>query len=867
MISFKTKTDDNKTNSFDNQKDHLISIKNNIDNIQNELSNSNIHLNFITEDNDKPNKNNKSRNILNLSSNGSNTPLFDKDEEQGLMNIIEEGNKNEEEKEKSLQYLYHKYMNSYKKRKYGNIVKDINNKNDLLYNSSLTSFNIFILKIRCQLKILKEEFLKMTKFEENNIDINKKISKILKDFKVISTIVNQDNKENYELLTKVYCKFLLYLSLISKIREEYIKSFQYLIMGINSLKIFFIRQEIASDISLYSMYCKFLLLVINQLIGDNNYKTALTYCNITFKVLEVSFRYMKTKSVNPIYKYKFLVYTGYIYLYIGLCFEQNKEIDYISCLEAYKEANFFLRKSELNNDNNNGEKKRTIVNGNENENIHLFLSAILVEKCKKMQEENNNEIKKIKTKEIKFIEKPKENKDKAKSIKLHLISSGLAKNNKKDKLLENLIDNHILTSNIQNNIEKLDDELISIIYKDNINNCDSKKPISNNTKRDLYHLKIYNILLSNQFREYILKNKNFEFNNPNKEKQSINSLQRFINNTNLDSGHPSTIKLNYNSRNKNKRKNIKNMFKMKLNKYDKKRNIFSFSQKINFSDEKTDRNNNYNNTINKTTFHLSLSSPKNTNILNNNNNNKTTNNIGYIPNDIKQKLFNQIYKLNYNNHIDDNKKRIMTICKNNSEALIIKSINFDNKKKYNFRKIKIQKKQNKIRSPINKTTKDNTLTNNYFKKFFYLDSLTTKELSFQKKMLGLKDNNSKLFFKLYTDELKNEGKTGREDAYKKFLELNEKAMDAVKRTQEDELNKQKSMNIFENQNHIFRVLSRYISSSKKTKEKRFKIYSESYKNIKKNNEEKLIVLNSGIKKLSYILSYKNKKLKNSRNEK
>ena len=72
------------------------------------------------------------------------------------------------------------------------------------------------------------------------------------------------------------------------------------------------RREIASDIQIYSLYCKFLLLVIKQLRGYNNYKTSLSYCNITFKVIEVSFRFMKNKSISPIYKNKFLGYTGYI---------------------------------------------------------------------------------------------------------------------------------------------------------------------------------------------------------------------------------------------------------------------------------------------------------------------------------------------------------------------------------------------------------------------------------------------------------------------------------------------------------------------------------------------------------------------------
>ena len=59
-------------------------------------------------------------------------------------------------------------------------------------------------------------------------------------------------------------------------------------------------------------------------------------------------------------------------------------------------------------------------------------------------------------------------------------------------------------------IEKLDNELISVIYKENKNNSQTKRPLSNSIKRNLCHLKVYNILMSNKELnvDYLEKNKN-----------------------------------------------------------------------------------------------------------------------------------------------------------------------------------------------------------------------------------------------------------------------------------------------------------------------------------------------------------------------
>ena len=312
-------SNENKGYQDSNLKSRRINIDNNI------LSNSNIKLNFDKEEDSKSksevSKEEEQEEESNKNLFNDKLLLFDNDyENDNSLDNIEE-DKNEEEKEKKLEFLYHKYINSYKKKKYDNIINDVTNKKNIFNKNSPMSFNIFLLKICCLLKELKDEYIQLIKYktEKNNfVEISKKIVKVIKEFKFISSVIDINNKNHYEQITQIYCKFLIYLSLIYKLKEEYIKSLEYLIIGINSLKIYFIKQKTASDIRTYTIYSKIILLIINQLIGDNNYTQALFYCNMNFKILEIIFKFMKLKNIKQKQKLKFLEYIGYNYLFIGL---------------------------------------------------------------------------------------------------------------------------------------------------------------------------------------------------------------------------------------------------------------------------------------------------------------------------------------------------------------------------------------------------------------------------------------------------------------------------------------------------------------------------------------------------------------------
>ena len=162
------------------------------------------------------------------------------------------------------------------------------------------SFNLIILKIKCLMKILKEKF-KMTfnsQDERNLYEVDLNIQKIKNEFKKIYFLLNEDSKYEYEILTQVYCKFLYILAIISNKKEEYIKSLNYIVLGVNMLKVYFIRQKVAINIETYKIYAKLILLLINKFLSDNNISQSLIYINLLSKICEISLIFIQKKIWN-----------------------------------------------------------------------------------------------------------------------------------------------------------------------------------------------------------------------------------------------------------------------------------------------------------------------------------------------------------------------------------------------------------------------------------------------------------------------------------------------------------------------------------------------------------------------------------------
>jgi hypothetical protein len=204
----------------------------------------------------------------------------------GLINIINNENDEfsensesqdttiQENKEKQLEILIEKYTKLYnsKEKIYSNIIKEIDIEKHLFYKGSINSFNLLILKIKCLFKLLKEKFdiILTSKEQRNYYEVDLHIQKIKNEFKKINYIISEDSIYEYEILTQVYCKFLFIMSIISSKKEEYIKSLSYVALGVNTLKVFFVRQSIATDIETYKIYAKLIILLINRLLIDNN---------------------------------------------------------------------------------------------------------------------------------------------------------------------------------------------------------------------------------------------------------------------------------------------------------------------------------------------------------------------------------------------------------------------------------------------------------------------------------------------------------------------------------------------------------------------------------------------------------------------
>ena len=61
-------------------------------------------------------------------------------------------------KERQLSNLLNAFETSYSKKSYKDLIKDIEEKEDLLYQNSLMSFNIKVIKIKGLMKLLLEEY-------------------------------------------------------------------------------------------------------------------------------------------------------------------------------------------------------------------------------------------------------------------------------------------------------------------------------------------------------------------------------------------------------------------------------------------------------------------------------------------------------------------------------------------------------------------------------------------------------------------------------------------------------------------------------------------------------------------------------------
>jgi hypothetical protein len=139
-----------------------------------------------------------------------------------------------------------------------------------------------------------------------------------------------------------------------------------------------------------------------------------------------------------------------------------------------------------------------------------------------------------------------------KKYRLKLISRGLSSQNERCKIIENRLYDQVLTQKTQSLIDKLDSELVSYAYKNETNSQNiekignsikfsekskSSKKVENikgklpsiNIMKNLSRYKIYNSLMSRDFKDFVIKNDYLAFNNPENLKLSLEKIQTFFN--------------------------------------------------------------------------------------------------------------------------------------------------------------------------------------------------------------------------------------------------------------------------------------------------------------------------------------------------
>ena len=80
-----------------------------------------------------------------------------------------------------------------------------------------------------------------------------------------------------------------------------------------------------------------------------------------------------------------------------------------------------------------------------------------------------------------------------------------------------------------------------------------RNKMSLKTKKLISRYELYNILLSKDFRDFVMKTKKLQFNNPKKGSESISTIQSYLNNK-------MEIKFEIKQKNLAKKKTSKNLF-------------------------------------------------------------------------------------------------------------------------------------------------------------------------------------------------------------------------------------------------------------------------------------------------------------------
>ena len=816
----------------------------------------------------------------------------------------------DEDREKQLEIVNEKFQNLFqsKEKLYGNIIKEINAEKKLFFKKSLMSYNLLILKIKCLIKLLKNKFVEsLTSKDYYQVDVF--IHKIKREFKNLNNFINEDNKYEYELTTQVYAKFLYLMGLINSKKEEHITSFSYISLGVNILKVFFIRQGVARDIETYQIYAKLVVLLINKLLCDNNLSQALIYISLLTRICEIALNLVyKAKEVKKL-EGKFNKYQSYGFLYLGFIYELKTKTQNNTkiALKAYKEAYYFMNKTP---------NKATIFAELSSvitlERKALYLAQILYEKLtEKLTLERLEKQKEYEHQERIKKQKLEEARNEEKKYRLKLIASGVSPDNQNLIRIQEKILNEILTPNNQALIDKLDDELISYVYRNKHINTNEEKEEQKKEEKEpkekmnkmpsmdimktLCHYKMYNNLMTDDYKEFLLHNKRLLFNCPSKEKISLDKIQKYLNRK-MEIGTSShSTKDTKENRNKNKMNKNKDKSEIKDTKQIGKENSHlilktEIDTNTNISSESnkkinklTKNTNNFNSTFsNKLNLEINKNSTEEPDLSNNNNINITNNNFLYKTHRNPSKHSYIVSKekdlTDKEDNINNKNQKCITYSNYANSVTMNKNLNLNQRPKSlsTLKRVKIKNPS----EPDSKRVDKYIFNKKYFKQYSYFENLTNKELFFQKILLSQKNLNAKMFFKGYKNELENQGIVSREEILNSFLILNDKVTSKERNYEKEmkiEIEFKTKPRIFGNmfksvsakmkegkkiKNAVGKVLEKYLLAQKREKGKKRLMLDK--KDINKKNELSILKLNDNIKQINYLLTSKKSEIKRNK---
>ena len=844
-----------------------------------------LFLNFTEEEEDNSKENNKtldfpfktkdtSKRYNNLQNSFKEDSIIFVENVNIEMLTINEENKKKEELKISLEHLLEGYIEQYNKNNYLELITDVETKEELFYKNSIESFKIYILKIKSIIKLMINDYYKAINKDNNSSQniVKEYSNRIINEFNKINMIINKNSKYENEIITQVYCKYLIFLILYEIRKENLEKSLAYITLGLNMMKIYFIKDQIATEIQTYFNYMKLNLLLINHFINDNNFIGSLYYINFGFKILDIIFRFINLWKL-PKKKYqKAIELSSYNYIYCGICLEHNS-ISLKLALDCFRQANYFLEKNNLIG---NYSPFSSIFKNRNNrlkyENIFYLVSNATIKLIKKefIKIEKEQENKRFKTKEEKDREEKKNQNISEKKEKLRLISNGLDVNYKKYYPIQEYIYNNILTPKINNNIEKTDKELSEFVYNKKKSNNTINVNISNDTKLNLCRYEIYNDLLSEKYREFVFKNEQLKFNNPSKIRDHLKKIRTFLSINDIDTTKDNNIDITLKRKILKSRNlaltNIKEnkIFPKTISTFKEHNSIKSYNNrhKIKIG------NKSFNNKIYKDKEKTYFKNKNKINLKNLNNNIKSKS-LNNYRNKTNLKLFNL---KTYNN----NSKIKLTKNRNNNGRNIFQK---------NLNKTKIfHSYDSKLQNNFEREYLDKYLTTKkYQEKYFNYEKLMKKELKFQKCFLKMKNYHSNLFFEDYQKELtNNELNQGyydsKEKAFQKFLIINNKINDEVfgnKADMQKMINehKKKITNIakgfkllgkhaFDDEkmkNCMNKVIQKYIIENRAKKLGKFNNYVDN-EEIKKKNEKQILKINNSIKNINFELNKKRNQL-------